>query len=182
MSEDLKDLYEFCEQKIKELGKLCQDAHSETNVLVNMGSIGTYKEVQEKLKELLQTSTDRKSIFTDQKTFMEAGDQSVDFFNESQYNLYLNLIKEEFNELLDAEKNDDKVEVVDAVLDIITVCVGLLYSIGCDAEGAWNEVVRSNMSKIDPETGKVLKREDGKVLKPASFSPPNLEPFITVDN
>jgi predicted HAD superfamily Cof-like phosphohydrolase len=90
----------------------------------------------------------------------------------------LNLIREEFNELSVAESNNDLVEVTDAILDMIVVGVGALLSAGVDVEGAWNEVIRSNMSKIDPDTGKVLKREDGKVLKPASFSPPNLEPFL----
>jgi predicted HAD superfamily Cof-like phosphohydrolase len=118
------------------------------------------------------------NIFKDQETFMVASDQTVDKFNEAQYNLYLNLIREEFNELSVAESNNDLVEVTDAILDMIVVGVGALLSAGVDVEGAWNEVIRSNMSKIDPDTGKVLKREDGKVLKPASFSPPNLEPFL----
>lgn len=47
-----------------------------------------------------------------------------------------------------------------------------------DFVGAYNEVARSNMSKVDSTTGKVLKREDGKVLKPETYSPPNLSPFI----
>jgi predicted HAD superfamily Cof-like phosphohydrolase len=63
-------------------------------------------------------------------------------------------------------------------LDILVVSIGAIHSLGVDSEGAWNEVVRSNMSKIDKESGKVLKRDDGKVLKPASFSPPNLVPFV----
>jgi predicted HAD superfamily Cof-like phosphohydrolase len=118
------------------------------------------------------------NIFKDQETFMVASDQTVDKFNETQYNLYLNLIREEFNELSVAESNNDLVEVTDAILDMIVVGVGALLSAGVDVEGAWNEVIRSNMSKIDPDTGKVLKREDGKVLKPISWSPPNLKPFL----
>ena len=50
---------------------------------------------------------------------------------------------------------------------------------GADGEGAWKEVMRSNFSKIDKETGMVRKREDGKVLKPITYSPPNLVPFVT---
>ena len=49
---------------------------------------------------------------------------------------------------------------------------------GADGEGAWNEVMRTNFAKIDPVTGKVRKREDGKVLKPESWQPPNLTPFL----
>ena len=118
------------------------------------------------------------NVFTDQEKFMVASYQTVDKFNESQYNLYLNLVREEFNELQVAIDDNDKTEQLDALLDMIVVIVGAMHSAGFDAEGGWNEVIRSNMSKIDPETGKVLKREDGKVLKPATFSPPNLEPFL----
>lgn len=118
------------------------------------------------------------SIFKDQETFMVACDQTVDKYNENQYNLYYNLIQEEVQELTDAFNADDKVEVLDAILDIIVVATGMAYSAGFDIEGGWDEVIRSNMSKVDPETGKVLKRDDGKVLKPSSFSPPNLTPFI----
>lgn len=118
------------------------------------------------------------NVFTDQEKFMVASDQTVDSYNESQYQLYLNLIREEFNELQVAIDDNDQVEQLDALLDMIVVIVGAMHSAGFDAEGGWNEVIRSNMSKIDPETGRVLKREDGKVLKPASFSPPNLTQYI----
>jgi predicted HAD superfamily Cof-like phosphohydrolase len=50
---------------------------------------------------------------------------------------------------------------------------------GADAEGAWKEVMRTNFAKIDKETGKVRKREDGKVLKPLGWEPPNLKPFVS---
>ena len=118
------------------------------------------------------------NIFKDQRKFMLVSGQDVDKYNEDQYTLYLNLIKEEFEELQEAVKDNDRVEQLDAALDIITVCAGFLHSFGCDAEGAWNEVVRSNMSKINPETGKVLKREDGKIIKPSDWSPPDLSKFI----
>ena len=118
------------------------------------------------------------SIFEDQRKFMLVSGQDVDKYNENQYNLYYNLIQEEVQELTDAFNADDKVEVLDAILDIIVVATGMAYSAGFDIEGGWDEVIRSNMSKVDPETGKVLKRDDGKVLKPSSFSSPDLNPFI----
>jgi predicted HAD superfamily Cof-like phosphohydrolase len=49
---------------------------------------------------------------------------------------------------------------------------------GSDAEGAWKEVMSTNFAKIDRETGKVRKREDGKVLKPVGWVPPDLKPFV----
>jgi len=119
------------------------------------------------------------SVFEDQRRFMVAGDQTVSEYNKDQFDLYVRLIDEEFNdELKEAIANDDRVEQLDALIDILVVTIGALHSLGVDAPGAWNEVVRSNKSKIDKKTGKVLKREDGKILKPATYSPPNLEPFV----
>ena len=113
--------------------------------------------------------------FRDQETFMLACDQTVGQFNRDQYQLYCNLIKEEFNELCESST---KVDDLDALTDILVVTIGALHSLGVDPEGAWNEVMRTNFAKIDPETSKVRKREDGKVLKPEGWTPPNLEPFI----
>ena len=116
--------------------------------------------------------------FRDQEKFMKACDQSVDKVNEDQFNLYVSLIEEESNELADAIKAHDKVETVDALIDILVVTIGALHSMGADAEGAWKEVMRTNFAKIDKETGKVRKREDGKVLKPLGWTPPDLNPFV----
>ena len=116
--------------------------------------------------------------FRDQEKFMRACDQSVEGLNEQQFEMYKNLIEEEFNELVTAESNKDPVEQLDALIDILVVTIGAIHSMGADAEGAWKEVMRTNMAKIDPETGKVRKREDGKVLKPDNWLPPNLKPFV----
>ena len=110
---------------------------------------------------------------------MRACDQSVDNFNSDQFNLYVKLIEEEWKELKVAIDNADRVEAVDALTDILVVTIGALHSMGADAEGAWKEVMRTNFAKIDNETGKVRKREDGKVLKPLGWTPPDLEPFVT---
>lgn len=114
------------------------------------------------------------NVFSDQKKFMTACDQLVDQYSESQYVLYCNLIKEEIEELAEAISNNDRVEQIDALIDILVVTVGAIHSIGADGEGAWNEVMKTNFAKIDHETGKVRKREDGKVLKPDNWQPPNL--------
>ena len=117
--------------------------------------------------------------FKDQEKFMTAGDQTVGHFNEAQFNMYVDLINEEGNiELKEAIAANDRVEILDALLDTIVVTVGALHSLGVDAEGAWNEVIRSNMSKIDPLTNKVIKRDDGKVLKPEGWTPPNIKDII----
>ena len=118
--------------------------------------------------------------FKDQKDFMEACDQTTSNVNIEQYGMYLRLIEEEGGELADAIKDNDVVEQLDALLDIIVVSIGAINSLGVDAEGAWNEVMHTNMAKIDTETGKVRKREDGKVLKPEGWTAPQLKPFLNV--
>jgi predicted HAD superfamily Cof-like phosphohydrolase len=117
--------------------------------------------------------------FRDQEKFMKACDQTVDKVNTDQYNMYLKLIKEEFTELQVALLDADPVEQLDALVDILVVTIGALHSAGYNAEGAWKEVMKTNFAKIDSETGKVRKREDGKVLKPVGWVPPNLKPFVS---
>jgi len=116
--------------------------------------------------------------FQDSIKFMNAIDQSVDRINTDQYKLYLKLIEEEAGELADAIKTQDGVEQLDALIDILVVTIGAINSLGADAEGAWNEVMRTNFEKIDPETGKVRKREDGKVLKPEGWKAPELAQYL----
>ena len=117
--------------------------------------------------------------FRDQEKFMNACGQTTDELNEAQYKLYCDLIDEEFNdEFKHALANNDRVEQLDALIDILVVTIGAIHSGGFDAEGAWKEVMSTNFAKIDKETGKVRKREDGKVLKPVGWVPPNLGPFV----
>ena len=116
--------------------------------------------------------------FRDQEKFMRACDQTVEGFNQEQFNLYLNLMEEEWKELRVAIDNNDNVETLDALIDILVVTIGAIHSAGYDAEGAWKEVMMTNFAKVDKETGKVRKREDGKVLKPQGWTPPNLKPFV----
>ena len=78
-----------------------------------------------------------------------------------------------------ANAASDRVECLDALIDILVVTVGAIHSMGADAEGAWKEVMKTNFAKIDSETGKVRKREDGKVLKPIGWVPPELAPFVS---
>jgi predicted HAD superfamily Cof-like phosphohydrolase len=116
--------------------------------------------------------------FRDQEKFMRACDQTVEEYNENQFNLYVNLIEEEVSELAGAIRVNDKVETLDALSDILVVTIGAVHSMGADGEGAWKEVMKTNFAKIDSETGKVRKREDGKVLKPTGWVPPELGPFV----
>ena len=117
--------------------------------------------------------------FSDQEKFMRACDQTTGgAIDEAQYAMYRKLIAEEVGELHDAVENNDRVEQLDALIDILVVTIGALHSMGADAEGAWKEVLQTNLAKIDPATGKVIKREDGKVLKPEGWKPPDLAGFL----
>ena len=116
--------------------------------------------------------------FRDQEKFMKACDQTVGGeFDQDQFNLYVSLIEEEAEELAEAIAAHDQVETLDALIDILVVTIGAIHSMGSDAEGAWKEVMSTNFAKIG-EDGKVRKREDGKVLKPTGWVPPNLTKFI----
>ena len=117
--------------------------------------------------------------FKDQERFMLACDQTAGTFNQKQYNLYRDLISEESSELNAAVAQADRVEQLDALIDILVVTIGAIHSMGADAEGAWKEVMRTNFAKIDSETGKVRKREDGKVLKPDGWTAPELKQFLS---
>ena len=118
------------------------------------------------------------NTFKDQEKFMLACDQTAGTFNQKQYNLYRDLISEESSELNAAVAQGDQVEQLDALIDILVVTIGAIHSMGADAEGAWKEVMRTNFAKIDSETGKVRKREDGKVLKPLGWTAPELKQFL----
>jgi predicted HAD superfamily Cof-like phosphohydrolase len=116
--------------------------------------------------------------FRDQAKFMTACDQTVGELNEAQYKLYLDLMEEEWKELKAALLMEDRVEQLDALLDFIVVTTGAIHSAGFDGEGGWKEVMKTNFAKIDKKTGKVRKREDGKVLKPQGWTPPDLTSFV----
>ena len=113
--------------------------------------------------------------FEDIERFGSACDQEP---SEANYKMYLDLIREETDELEEAIQDNDKVEQLDALIDILVVTMGAVRAAGWDGQGAWKEVMDTNFAKIDPDTGKVRKREDGKVLKPEGWKAPQLSQFI----
>ena len=118
------------------------------------------------------------NVFRDQAKFMNACGQTVGNRNQEQYVMYVKLINEEVEELRQAVLEGDLIEQLDALIDIMVVTVGAVQSLGADGEGAWKEVMSTNFAKIDSLTGRVRKREDGKVLKPVGWQPPNLSKYI----
>jgi predicted HAD superfamily Cof-like phosphohydrolase len=115
------------------------------------------------------------NTFKDIDTFATACDQPP---SEANYKMYLGLIDEEVSELVEAVAADDKVEQLDALIDILVVTMGAVRAAGWDGEAAWKEVMDTNFAKIDSTTGKVRKRADGKVLKPEGWKAPELAQFI----
>ena len=116
------------------------------------------------------------NLFRDQEKFMKACDQSVSG-DTAQFDMYVKLIEEEKTELMQALSVGDQVETLDALIDILVVTIGAIHSAGFDGEAAWKEIMSTNFAKIEAN-GKVRKREDGKVLKPQGWEPPNLKPFL----
>ena len=115
------------------------------------------------------------NTFKDIDTFATACDQPA---RPENYKMYLGLVDEEYGELVEAVIADDKVEQLDALVDILVVTMGAIRAAGWDGEAAWKEVMDTNFAKIDATTGKVRKREDGKVLKPEGWKAPELSQFI----
>jgi len=94
--------------------------------------------------------------------------------------LRISLIDEEVNrELFPAMKRGDIVGVADALADAIYVIVGTALEYGIPLDRVWDAVQRSNMAKVDPDTGKVRKREDGKILKPEGWVGPDIAAVIS---
>ena len=115
--------------------------------------------------------------------FMEAMGQEVNavptFPEEEIQRLRLDLIEEELDELHYAIDNKDMVEIADALGDLLYVVYGAGHAFGIDLDECFKEIHASNMSKLGPD-GKPIKREDGKVLKPDSFFPPDPKSILGV--
>ena len=92
--------------------------------------------------------------------------------------LRIKLLTEEIQEYAEAARAGDLVEVLDALADIGYILAGTIINHGMQGiyDDAFNEVHRSNMAKL--VDGKVLRREDGKVLKPEGWQPPQLAQFL----
>lgn len=119
-------------------------------------------------------------IFKEVKTFMEAAGQNCPEMPTGKNELstlYATLISEEFSEFLEAYFRNNSEKEIDACFDMIWVIVGYMHSRGWDVESIWDEGSLSNLRKIDKQTKKVIRRDDGKILKPADWKEPNFAQF-----
>lgn len=112
----------------------------------------------------------------DVRVFMDACDQKKRDFG-GQAELYIDLIVEEFKELMTAYGNRNLVEIADACADLKWVIEGLEITLNLPQQEIWDEVARSNLAKISSD-GKVHKRDDGKVLKPEGWTPPDIKSIL----
>ena len=90
----------------------------------------------------------------------------------------MDLLVEETGEFADASAKSDIVGIADALADIVYVAYGAAVTYGIDLDAALREVHRSNMSKLD-EQGRPVYREDGKVLKSARYTPPDIRGILS---
>ena len=115
------------------------------------------------------------------KKFMETFGQEVksrpSFSSEKINELRFNLIKEELDEFKQALENNDLLEVADALTDILYVTYGAGHAFGINLDECFDEVQKSNMSKLD-NNGKPIYNELGKVMKGPAYFKPNLKKFL----
>lgn len=99
---------------------------------------------------------------------------------ESKNLLRFNLMKEENEEYLDAARQDDMVEVADALGDMLYILCGTIIEHGMQhlIEEVFDEIQRSNMSKLGQD-GKPIYREDGKVMKGPNYFKPDFSKIIS---
>ena len=119
--------------------------------------------------------------FSSVKKFMETFGQEVktkaEFPSDKIINLRYDLIKEELDEFEEAIKSKNLKEIADSLTDILYVTYGAGHAFGIDLDKCFDEVQRSNMSKLG-EDGKPIYNEGGKVMKGPKYFEPNLKKFL----
>ena len=122
------------------------------------------------------------SNFNKVGTFMKTFGQDVktkpSFSSDKINKLRIDLIKEELEELQEAMKNNDLLEVADALTDILYVTYGAGHAFGIDLDKCFDEVQNSNMSKLG-KNGKPIYNESGKVMKGPNYFKPDLSKFVS---
>ena len=111
------------------------------------------------------------------KTFGQEVKTKAKFPKKKIVKLRYDLIEEELNELRNAIKTKNLKEIADALTDILYVTYGAGHAYGIDLDRCFNEVQKSNMSKLG-EDGKPIYNEKGKVMKGPKYFEPNLKQFI----
>jgi len=111
------------------------------------------------------------------QTFGQEVKNKTEFPSEKITQLRYKLIKEELEELNEAIKSKDMKEIADALSDILYVTYGAGHAFGIDLDKCFDEVQKSNMSKLGSD-GKPIYNESGKVMKGPSYFKPDLNKFL----
>jgi predicted HAD superfamily Cof-like phosphohydrolase len=111
------------------------------------------------------------------KTFGQEVKDKPSLSTDKINKLRIDLIREELEELKDAMKNEDLLEVADALTDILYVTYGAGHAFGIDLDKCFDEVQNSNMSKLD-RNGKPIYNDSGKVMKGPNYFKPDLSKFV----
>ena len=111
------------------------------------------------------------------KTFGQEVKDKPGLSSQKINNLRISLIHEELEEFKEAIKNNDLKEAIDALTDILYVTYGAGHAFGVNLDKCFDEVQRSNMSKLG-EDGKPIYNEGGKVMKGPKYFEPNLKKFV----
>jgi predicted HAD superfamily Cof-like phosphohydrolase len=99
--------------------------------------------------------------------------------SQKDYKLRHRLMEEENEEYLEAVKNNDLIEVADALGDQLYILCGTILKHGLQHKivEVFEEIQRSNMSKLDKD-GQPIYREDGKILKSDQYFKPNIKKIL----
>ena len=117
-------------------------------------------------------------VGTFMKTFGQEVKTKPSFSSDKINKLRIDLIKEELGELQEAMKNNDLLEVADALTDILYVTYGAGHAFGINLDKCFDEVQNSNMSKLG-ENGEPIYNESGKVMKGPNYFKPDLSKFVS---
>ena len=110
-------------------------------------------------------------------TFCQEVKKKPGFSSDKINTLRVRLIEEELNELKEAILNKDLKEAADALTDILYVTYGAGHAFGINLDNCFEEVQKSNMSKLDIN-GKPIYNNDGKVMKGPKYFKPDLKKFL----
>jgi predicted HAD superfamily Cof-like phosphohydrolase len=129
------------------------------------------------MKDYIMTNFEKVKLFMN--TFGQEVKSEPGLPNEDVMDLRYELIREELDELAEGLVNKDIVEIADALTDILYVVYGAGAAFGIDLDACFDEVQRSNMSKLGAN-GKPIYREDGKILKGPDFFQPDLKKVLKI--
>ncbi len=110
-------------------------------------------------------------------TFGQEVKNKASLSSENINNLRINLIEEELNEFKEAVKKKDLKEAADALTDILYVTYGAGHAFGINLDKCFEEVQKSNMSKLGDD-GKPIYDEKGKVMKGPKYFKPDLKKYL----